>query len=78
MGYDADHTLLHQKRLCLPRGPGASDSGDPSLTQLFGGNAMPSFDSYRDVLSEHARGHHVVGSAWFVIVALALFFVVFG
>ena len=39
---------------------------------------MLPFDPYRDVLSEHARGHHVVESAWFVIVALALFLVVFG
>jgi hypothetical protein len=29
---DVYHTPPHQKRLCLPRRPGASDSGDPSLT----------------------------------------------
>jgi hypothetical protein len=41
-------------------------------------NAMLSFDSYREVLSEHARSHHIVKSAWFVVLALAVFFVVFG
>jgi len=43
----------------------------------LGGNAMLSFDSYREVLSEHARGHHVVASAWFVVVAIIVFLVVF-
>jgi len=38
---------------------------------------MLSFVSYREVLSEHARGHHVVGSAWFVVVAIIVFLVVF-
>ena len=38
---------------------------------------MLSFDSYRDVLREHARGHHFVGSAWFVVVAIIVFLVVF-
>jgi hypothetical protein len=45
---------------------------------VLGGNAMLSFDSYRDVLSEHARGHHFVKSAWFVVVAVAVFLIVFG
>jgi len=44
----------------------------------LGGNAMLSFDSYRDVLSEHARGHHFVKSAWFVAIAVALLIVTFG
>jgi len=38
---------------------------------------MLSFDSYREVLSEHARGHHLVKSAWFVVVAVIVFLVVF-
>ncbi len=38
---------------------------------------MLSLDSYREVLSEHARGHHAVGSAWFVVVAVVVFLVVF-
>ena len=29
-------------------------------------------DSYRDVLLEHARGHHFVTSAWIVVVALGM------
>jgi hypothetical protein len=37
---------------------------------------MLPFDSYRDVLSEHARGHHFVTSAWFIVVAIAVFVVV--
>jgi hypothetical protein len=39
---------------------------------------MLSFDSYREVLSEHARGHNFVKSAWFVVVAVAVFLIVFG
>jgi hypothetical protein len=39
---------------------------------------MLSFDSYREVLSEHARGHHLVTSAWLVVATLAILFVVFG
>jgi hypothetical protein len=74
---EVDHIAAQQKRLCPPRRPGASDSGDPSLTQLFGGNAMLSFDSYREVLSEHARGHQLVWSAWIVLVVLAVLVVVF-
>ena len=38
---------------------------------------MLSFDSYREVLSEHARGHHVVWSAWIVATVLAALIVVF-
>jgi hypothetical protein len=37
---------------------------------------MLSFDSYREVLSEHARGRHVIGSAWFIVVAVIVFLVV--
>ena len=33
---------------------------------------MLSFDSYREVLSEHARGHHLVWSAWIVVATLAV------
>jgi hypothetical protein len=38
---------------------------------------MLSFDSYREVLSEHARGHHFVWSAWIVAAALAVLVVIF-
>jgi hypothetical protein len=38
---------------------------------------MPSFDSYRDVLREHARGHHLVASAWLVLVVLAVLVAIF-
>lgn len=31
---------------------------------------LPS-DSYREVLSEHARGHHLVASAWIVAAVVA-------
>ena len=31
---------------------------------------MLSFDSYREVLSEHARDHHLVKSAWIVVLIL--------
>ena len=35
------------------------------------------WDSYRDVLSEHGRGHHLVASAWIVLVVLAVLLVLF-
>jgi hypothetical protein len=38
---------------------------------------MLPFDSYLDVLSEHARGHHVVGSAWIVLLVLGIVLAVF-
>ena len=38
---------------------------------------MASFDSYRDVLSEHARGHHIVASAWIVLATLFVLLVTF-
>ena len=38
---------------------------------------MLSFDSYRDVLSEHARGHQLIWSAWLVLAVLAVLVVVF-
>jgi len=34
---------------------------------------MWSLDSYRDVLSERVRPGHVILSAWFVVVAVAVF-----
>jgi hypothetical protein len=37
---------------------------------------MLSFDSYREVLSEHAREHHIVWSAWIVAAALAVLVIV--
>ena len=33
---------------------------------------MLPFDSYRDVLSEHARGHHVIISAWYIVAVAAV------
>ena len=33
---------------------------------------MLPFDSYRDVLSEHIQGRHMVASAWVVVVALGV------
>jgi hypothetical protein len=38
---------------------------------------MLPFGSYRDALSEHARGHHLVWSAWIVLAVLAVLVVVF-
>jgi hypothetical protein len=40
-------------------------------------NTMSSFDSYRDLLREHARGHHLVASAWLVLVVLAVLVAIF-
>ena len=34
-----------------------------------------SFDSYREVLIEHARGRHLVKSAWFIVIAIAVFII---
>ena len=36
---------------------------------------MLPFESYRDVLSEHIQGRHVVASAWIVAAALGLLLV---
>jgi hypothetical protein len=36
---------------------------------------MLSFDSYRALLSARTGEHHVVLSAWFVVVAVAVFLV---
>ena len=38
---------------------------------------MLSYDSYSEVLSEHACGQHLVTSAWFVVAAVAVFLVAF-
>ena len=38
---------------------------------------MLPFESYREVLSEHIEGHHVVGSAWIVAVAVGVLLVIF-
>lgn len=38
---------------------------------------MLPFDSYREVLSEHIQGRHVVASAWIVAMALGLLLVMF-
>jgi hypothetical protein len=44
---------------------------------VFGGRAMWPLDSYREVLSEHARGHRLIASAWIVVAALMLLLVAF-
>ena len=36
---------------------------------------MLEFDSYREVLLEHARGRHLVESAWFIVIAIAVFII---
>jgi hypothetical protein len=41
-----------------------------------GGRAMLPFESYRDVLREHACGRHLVASAWILVAALALLLVI--
>jgi hypothetical protein len=38
---------------------------------------MLSFDAYREVLSEHARNHHLVRSAWIVAAIVFGLIVVF-
>ena len=37
---------------------------------------MLPLDSYRDVLNEHARGHHFVISAWIVVAVAAVLLLV--
>lgn len=44
----------------------------PSMTV---GGAMLEFDSYREVLIEHARDRHLVKSAWFIVIAIAVFII---
>jgi hypothetical protein len=46
------------------------------MRQLLEGNAMLSFDSYREVLNEHARGHHLIKSAWLVALVIAVLVIV--
>jgi hypothetical protein len=38
---------------------------------------MLPWDSYREVLIEHARSHHVVASAWIVAIVLVALLVIF-
>ena len=38
---------------------------------------MLPFDSYREVLSEHIQGRHVVASAWIVLVAVSVLLMMF-
>jgi hypothetical protein len=38
---------------------------------------MLPWDSYRDVLAEHERGHHLATSAWIVVAVLAVLLVLF-
>ena len=36
---------------------------------------MLEFDSYREILLDHARGRHLVKSAWFIVIAIAVFII---
>ena len=36
---------------------------------------MFSFDTYQEVLSEHAEGGNLVMSAWFIVIAIAVFMI---
>jgi hypothetical protein len=38
---------------------------------------MFSFDSYREVLSEHAGRGHIVGAAWALLIVLGIVIVLF-
>jgi hypothetical protein len=38
---------------------------------------MLPFESYREVLSEHIEGRHVVASAWIVAAALGVLLMIF-
>lgn len=51
---------------------------DRHARNLLGGEAaMFSFDSYREVLSEHAGRGHLVGAAWLLLIILGLVIVLF-
>jgi hypothetical protein len=52
-------------------------SGELFSDRIVSEDTMLPWDSYRDVLSEHARDHHFVPSAWIVVAALAVLLVVF-
>jgi hypothetical protein len=32
---------------------------------------MSDFDPYREVLNDHAHGHHFISSAWLVVLGMA-------
>ena len=36
---------------------------------------MLDFDSYREILIDHARGRHLVTAAWFIVIAIAVFII---
>ena len=56
----------------------ASDSGGHLFrTERLWRTRMLPFESYREVLSEHIEGRHVVASAWIVAVALGVLVVMF-
>jgi hypothetical protein len=38
---------------------------------------MTPFESYRDVLSEHIEGRHMVASAWIVVIAVGIALLMF-
>jgi hypothetical protein len=53
--------------------PSSSNSGGRLFEQEgYGGRAMTPFEPYRDVLSEHIAGRHMVASAWIVVIAVGI------
>ena len=65
-------------RLTLPCMPWSIGLGQPAVEHHWmneEGDAMLPLDSYRELLGERTRGHHVVLSAWFIVVAIAVFLV---
>lgn len=52
---------------------------DPHPTCWTTGLEGPMFthDSYKDVLGDYSRRHHLIGSAWIVAIALGVLIVMF-
>ena len=55
----------------------------PSVLQvtctMVGGSAMwDDLDSYRELLSEHASDHHLIGSSFLVLVVVGTLLIIFG
>jgi hypothetical protein len=52
-------------------------SGELFSDRIVSEDTMLPWDSYRDVICEHARDHHFVPSAWIGVAALAALLVLF-
>lgn len=53
--------------------PSSRNSGGRLFGQEgYGGRAMTPFESYRDVLSDHIQGRHMVASAWIVVIVVGI------